>query len=147
MDSMPKNPNQYPQATLRITAEMQEYIRPDREGHYSAPTREFIEFAAASLSRATKTELDGKFTADELSAIIDACNGTLWETLTLDYMDSEIGEASGDDSLAQRVRGLSYTARWALLLFIRRYWEANRAGEAKATVAGFARLGIVTAED
>lgn len=139
---MLKNPNKYPQVTVRVTGDTLNYVLPDREGHYGASGREFIEFATEALRQATSAELDGKFTADELVAIIDAMNGTHWDAMTLRYMHSEILEATEDDSLAQRVKGLSFTARWALLLATRRYWAAHREGTADVH-----SIGIATASD
>lgn len=110
----------YPQAVVRITAELKKYIRPQGD-NYSAPTREFIEYAIAARSDARRTEIEGKFSPFELRTVAAALNGTFLEPSIIPHLHSEVREFMEDnpewgdaEALRAKIKGLSYVARWEL---------------------------------
>lgn len=153
-----KTPNVYPRASLHITAELAREIG-GRDAP-SASVRVFCEYSIAARQDARR-ELAGVFSVNELLAITDTLNGTLIEPAVLPYLHHEIREALDNGltekwnnealvngltekwnigvGLLDRVRALSFVARWVLA-------EVVTARDSPRDAPGFVAAGITPGE-
>ncbi len=93
-----------------------------------------------ALSHASeRAYLQSLFTASEMAAILDACNGWLIETASIAHVAIEVEDAMADGlaekwgitsvSLEGKLERLNYFACWTLVTAIADWWQRVGAGE------------------
>lgn len=115
-----------------------------------------------ALDLATVTELRGRFSAEELCLVMDACNSPGWDDASWQTLWAEVadairlaregpGETYGDrwglsrdeeDALVRKLQGLSWAGKLAIADAVERFWREPERGTDELLV----ELGLVESD-
>lgn len=151
---LPTEPkNEYPMVSFRTDEKLTQHIEnraPEGESTHVTARRDLERYY--SLLERERRVLAGVFSLNELIALCDAANGTMFEAQSMHYYPIEIKDYVDDGGAARfdvdgarlldTVRGLSAGATWALVDSIERWWKLR----ADSDAAGFMSVGLVPSE-